>query len=118
MLNPIKQMAVTVSDDHGAYCIDMMGTIDVDVGPGQLALGTNVTMRNQLLGMQSGLLLLRHDNVALRTAVNQIQLRLGQCFGILNGNVRKIVFATCETIRCSWGERCRRGRRGGTWKSC
>ena len=69
-LNPIKQMAVTVSSDHGAVFIDMLGTIDVDGVAGQPAPRTNVTMQNQLLGMQSGLLSLRQDNVELRTAVN------------------------------------------------
>jgi hypothetical protein len=89
-MNPIKQMAVTVSGDHGAVFIDMVGAIDVDGVAGQPALGTNVTMRNQLLGMQSGLLSLRQDNVELKTAVNRIQLNLERCFGILNGNVRRI----------------------------
>jgi hypothetical protein len=89
-LNPIKQMAVTVSGDHGAVFIDMLGTIDVDGVAGQPAPGTNVTMQNQLLGMQSGLLSLRQDNVELRTAVNRIHLQLERCFGILNGNVRRI----------------------------
>ncbi len=47
-LNPIKQMAVTVSSDHGAVFIDMLGTIDVDGVAGQPAPGTNVTMQNAL----------------------------------------------------------------------
>jgi hypothetical protein len=42
----------------------MLGTIDVDEIFGQPVPGTNVTMRNQLLGMLSGLLSLRHDNVS------------------------------------------------------
>ena len=69
-LNPIKQMAVTVSSDHGAVIIGMLGTIDVDEVAGQPAPGTNVTMRNQLLGVQSVLLSPQQDNVELRTAVN------------------------------------------------
>jgi hypothetical protein len=89
-LHPIKQMAVTVSGDHGAVLIDMLGTIDVNGVAGQPAPGTNVTMRNQLLGVQSGLLARRQDNVELRTAVNRIHLQLERCFGILNGNLRRI----------------------------
>ncbi|KAI2506911.1 hypothetical protein MHU86_7503 [Fragilaria crotonensis] len=73
--NPISAR-VTVSGDHGAVFIDMVGAIDVDGVAGQPALGTNVTMRNQLLGMQSGLLSLRQDNVELKTAVNRIQLNV------------------------------------------
>ncbi len=79
-LNPIKQMVVTVSGDHGAVFIDMLGTIDVDGVAGQPAPGMNMSMQNQLLGMQSGLLSLRQDNVELRTAVNRIHLQLERCF--------------------------------------
>jgi hypothetical protein len=48
-LNPIKKMAVTVSGDHGAVFIDMVGTVEVDRIAGQVegGLGTNnVTMQN------------------------------------------------------------------------
>ncbi|KAI2501991.1 hypothetical protein MHU86_12474 [Fragilaria crotonensis] len=103
-MNPIKKMAVTVSGDHGAVFIDMVGAIDVDGVAGQPALGTNVTMRNQLLGMQSGLLSLRQDNVELKTAVNRIQLNLERCFGILNGNVRRIALQPARR-RTAGGER-------------
>ncbi len=53
-MNPIKQMAVTLSDDHGAVFIDTLWTIGVDGVAGQPVLGTNVRMQNQVLGMQSG----------------------------------------------------------------
>ena len=61
-LNPIKKMAVTMSGDHEAVFIDMVGTVDVNRIAGQLEGrpgANNVTMQNQLLGMQSGLLALR-----------------------------------------------------------
>ncbi|KAI2497568.1 hypothetical protein MHU86_16922 [Fragilaria crotonensis] len=111
-MNPIKKMAVTVSGDHGAVFIDMVGAIDVDGVAGQPALGTNVTLRNQLLGMQSGLLSLRQDNVELKTAVNRIQLNLERCFGILNGNVRRIALQPARR-RTAGGERRGRSRSGG-----
>jgi hypothetical protein len=92
-LNPIKKMAVTVTGNHGAVFIDMVGTVEVDRIAGQVEGGpgtNNVTMRNQLLGMQSGLLALRRDNLEIKTAINVIKLNLEQCFGILNGNIRQI----------------------------
>ncbi len=54
-----------------------------------------------LLGVQSSLLSLQHDNVELRTAVNQIHLQLEGRFGYLNGNVRQIVLqsASRQTAR-------------------
>ena len=90
-MNPISmQMVEMDSSDHGAVFIDMFGTIDVDGVAGQPAPGKNVTMRNQLLGMQSGLLSIRHDNVELRTTVSQIHLQPERCFGILSDKVRQI----------------------------
>ena len=92
-LNPIKKMAVAVSGDHGAVYIDMVGTVEVDRIAGQVEGGpgtNNVTMRNQLLGMQSGLLALRQDNLEIKTSINVIKLNLERCFGILNGNIRRI----------------------------
>jgi hypothetical protein len=62
-------MAVTVSGDYGAVFIDVVGTVEVDRIAGQVEGGpgtNNVTMRNQLLGMQSGLLALRQDNFKIR----------------------------------------------------
>ncbi len=82
--NPIKKMAVTVSGDHGAVFIDKVGTVEVDRIAGQVEgrPGTNnVTMRNQLLGMQLGLLALRQDNLEIKTAINVIKLNLERCFG-------------------------------------
>ncbi|KAI2511670.1 hypothetical protein MHU86_2736 [Fragilaria crotonensis] len=93
-LNPIKKMAVTVSGDHGEVFIDMVGTIEVDGVAGQEHGGVpgtnNVAIRNRLLGMQSGLLSLRQDNLELKTAINIIKMNLERCFGILNGNMRRI----------------------------
>ena len=94
-LNPIKKTAVTVSGDHGAVFIDMVGAIEAAAGVARqehgCAPGTNnVAIRNQLLGMQSGLLLLRQDNLEIKTAVNIIKVNLELCFGILNSNIRQI----------------------------
>ena len=94
-LNPIKKMAVTVSGDHGAVFIDMVGAFEAFAGvAGQEhggVLGTNiVAIRNQLLAMQSGLLSLRQDNLEVETAINIIKVNLERCFGILNGNIRRM----------------------------
>ncbi len=78
-LNPIQKMAVTVSGNHGAVFIDMVGTIETERIAGQHdgAPGTNnVTMRNQLLGMQSDLLSLQQDNLEIKTAINIIKVNL------------------------------------------
>jgi hypothetical protein len=40
--------------------------------------------------MQSGLLALRQDNLEIKTAINVIKLNLERCFGVLNGNIRRI----------------------------
>jgi hypothetical protein len=95
-LNPIKTMAVTVSGDHGAEFIDMVGTIEVDRVAGRYHGGVpatnNVAIRNQLLGMQSCLLSLQHNNLLEhKTAINQIKVNLELWFFcILNGNMRQI----------------------------
>ena len=70
-LKPIKKMAVTVSGNHGAVFIDMVGAIEADAGvAGQEHGGVpgtnNVAIRNQLLGMQSGLLSLQQDNLEMK----------------------------------------------------
>ena len=53
-LNPIKQMAVVVSGDHGAVYIDTVGELEETNagGAGGAVPGTNVSIRNQLLGVQ------------------------------------------------------------------
>ncbi len=107
-LNPIKKMAVTVSGDHGAVFIDMVATIEVNRLAGQVEgrPGTNnVTMRNQLLGMQLGLLALRQDNFEIKTAINVVKLNLEQCFGILNGNIKRIALQPARRRTAGGGER-------------
>jgi hypothetical protein len=106
-LDPIKKMAVTVSGDHGAVFIDMVGTVEVDRIAGQVEGGpgaNNVTIQNQLLGMQSGLIALRQDNLEINTAINVIKFNLEQCFGILNGNIRQIALQPARR-RTAGGER-------------
>jgi hypothetical protein len=56
-LNPIKQMAVVVSGDHEAVYIDTIGNLEEEnAGGGGVVPGTNVSIRDQLLGVQSALL--------------------------------------------------------------
>ena len=100
---------MTVSGDHGAVFIDMVGAIEADVGvAGQEHGGVpgtnNVAIRNQLLGMQSGLLSLRQDNLEMKTAINVIKVNLERCFGILNGNIRRMAMQPARR-RTDGGER-------------
>ena len=110
-LNPIKKMAVRVSGSHGAVFIDMVaGAIEADPGVagqehGGVAGTNNVAIRNQLLGMQSGLLSLRQGNLEIKTAINIVKVNLEQCFGILNGNSRQIWTLQPASRRNDGGER-------------
>ena len=68
-ISPIRQVAVTVSGDHGAVFIDTVG--DLEAGGGAAAVGggghgTNVSVRNQLIGVQSCLLSMRQENLELK----------------------------------------------------
>ncbi len=60
----IQKVAVTVSGNHGAVFIDTIGDLEGEgargVGPQQ---GTNVTVQNQLIGMQSCLLSMQQENL-------------------------------------------------------
>jgi hypothetical protein len=106
-VNPIKKMVVTVFGNHGAIFIDMVGTVEVDRIAGQLEGGpgtNNVTIRNQLLGMQSGLLALQQDIIKIKTAINVIKLNMERCFGILNGSIRQIALQPARR-RTAGGER-------------
>ena len=86
-INPIRQEAVTVSGDHGAVYIDTIG--DLEVG-GAGAAGMNVSVRNQLLGLQSCLLSMRQENFELKNALNTLNMKMERGFGIINGNVQRI----------------------------
>ncbi len=120
-LNPIKKMAVTVSGDHGAVFIDMVGTVEVNRIAGQVEGGpgtSNVTMRNQLLGMQSGLLALRQQ-LRGKDSDQRNQVESGAMLWYIEWEHQANCTTTCETTDC-WRRGQRRGRRcsGGTWRSC
>jgi hypothetical protein len=90
-LNPIKQMAVVVSGDHGAVYIDMIGNSEEEnAGGGGVVPGTNVSIRNQLLGVQSALLAMRQENLELKTSLTAMKVCLERGFEVVNGNVRRI----------------------------
>ena len=84
-LNPIKQMAVVVSGDHGAVYIDMVGELEEEnVGDGGVVPGTNVSIRNQLLGVQSALLLaMRQENLELKTSLTARKVFLERGFEVV-----------------------------------
>ena len=84
-INPIRQEKVTVSGDHGAAFIDTIG--DLEVG-GAGAAGMNVSVRKQLLGLQSCLQSMRQENLEFRNTMNTLNMKMERGFGIINGNVR------------------------------
>ena len=54
--NPIQQLAVTVSGDHGAMFIDVISE-ELQTEGGGGGQGTNASVQNQLVGIQSCLLI-------------------------------------------------------------
>ena len=98
-LNPIKQMAVVVSGDHGAVYIDMVGKLEEEnVGGGGVVPGTNVSIRNQLLGVQSALLAMRQENLELKTSLTAMKVLLERGFEVVNGNVRRIALQPARRV--------------------
>ena len=87
-INPIIQTAVTVSGDHGAVFIDTIA----DVGEGVVAagVGTNVSLRNQLVGVQWCLLSMRQENLELRNAINTSKVNTERNLQMINGNIRRL----------------------------
>jgi hypothetical protein len=83
--NPIQQVAVNVSGDHGAVFIDTIG--DLEQGEGARGVGhqqgTNVTVRNQLIGVQSCLLSMRQENLELKHAINAMKVNMERNFQIV-----------------------------------
>lgn len=99
-LNPIKQMAVTVSGDHGAVFIDVVGDLEEGAGGGAAqhgVPGTNISIRNQLLGVQSGLLALRQENLEIKTLIYAMKVNVERGFEMVNGNIRR--FAPMQYAR-------------------
>ena len=108
--NPVKQMAVVVSGDHGAVYIDMIGNLEaeenaggaggavVPPGPGT----ANVSIRNQLLGLQSALLAMRQDNLEMKTSVTAsvaaLKVNMERSFEMLNGNVRRMALQPARRV--------------------
>ncbi len=98
-LNPIKQMAVVVSGDHGAVYIDMIGNLEEEnAGGGGVVPGTNVSIRNQLLGVQSALLAMRQENLELKTSLTAMKVCLERGFEVVNGNVRRIALQPARRV--------------------
>jgi hypothetical protein len=98
-LNPIKQMAVVVSGDHGAVYIDMIGNLEEEnAGGGGVVPGTNVSIRNQLLGVQSALLAMRQENLELKTSLTAMKVCLERGFEVVNGNVRRITLQPARRV--------------------
>ena len=92
-VNPIIQTAVTVSGDHGAVFIDTVGGVAGEAGAGAGAGGvggTNVSLRNQLIGVQSCLLSMRQENLELRNAINTLKVNMEQNLQMINGNIGRL----------------------------
>ena len=87
---PIRQMAVVVSGDHGSVFIDTLGDLEdgrAD-GAGRGGATENVSIRNQLIGIQSSLLGLRQENLESRNVQKAFSTQTERNFSIVNGNVR------------------------------
>jgi hypothetical protein len=96
--NPIQQLAVTVSGDHGAVFIDVISEELQAEGGGGGGHGTNASVRNQLVGIQSCLLSLRQENLELKTIMQTMKVNLERNFGIVNGNVRRIAIRPARLV--------------------
>ena len=87
-INPIIQMAVMVSVDHGAVFIDTVADVEgVAGGAGSGRLWTNVSLQNQLVGVQLCLLSMRQENLGLRNAINTLKANMEQNLQIICGNI-------------------------------
>ncbi len=93
--NPIQQVTVIVSGDHGAVVIDTIGNLE---GKGARGVGhqhgTNVTVRNQLIGVQSCLLSMQQENLELKYAINAMKVNMERSFQMVNGNIRRLAMRT------------------------
>jgi hypothetical protein len=102
--NPIQQVAVTVSGDHGAVFIDTIGDLEGEgargVGHQQ---GTNVTVRNQLIGVQSCLLSMRQENLELKHAINAMKVNMERHFQMVNGNIRRLAMRPARNLATATG---------------
>ena len=96
--NPIQQLAVTVSGDHGAVFIDVISEELQAEGGGGGGHGTNASVRNHLVGIQSCLLSLRQENLELKTIMQTMKVNLERNFGIVNGNVRRIAIRPARLV--------------------
>ncbi|KAI2492284.1 hypothetical protein MHU86_22256 [Fragilaria crotonensis] len=98
-INPIQQVAVTVSGDHGAVFIDTIGDLEGEgargVGHQQ---GTNATVRNQLIGVQSCLLSMRQENLELKNAMNSMKVNMERSFQMVNGNIRRLAMRPVRNL--------------------
>ena len=98
-VNPIIQTAVTVTGDHGAVFIDTIGDVEGAVGGGAGGVGTNVSLRNQLVGVQSCLLSMRQENLELRNAINALKANTERNLQMINGNIRRIAMRPVGVVR-------------------
>jgi hypothetical protein len=80
--NPIQQVAVTVSGNYGAVFIDTIGNLEQGEGARGAGhqQGTNVTVQNQLIGVQSCLLSMRQENLELKHAINAMKVNMERNF--------------------------------------
>lgn len=103
--NPIQQVAVNVSGDHGAVFIDTIG--DLEQGEGARGVGhqqgTNVTVRNQLIGVQSCLLSMRQENLELKHAINAMKVNMERNFQMVNGNIRQLAMRPARNLARATG---------------
>ena len=90
---------MTVTGDHGAVFIDTIGDVEGAAGGGAGGVGTNVSLRNQLVGVQSCLLSMRQENLELRNAINALKANTERNLQMINGNIRRIAMRPVGVVR-------------------
>ena len=110
--SPIQKVPVVVSGDNGSVYIDeiLLGELTGVGGEAQQqfagaadnsAGGGGTSIRNQLLSIQSSLHSLRRENDELRAQLSGFVVTTDRSFSVVNGNIRRVAFATGATHRCS-----------------
>jgi hypothetical protein len=92
-LNPIKQMAVVVSGNHGAVFIDMIGNLEEEGCARDECINPKPNV-----GVQSALLAMRKENLEFKTSLSAMKVNLERGFDLVNGIVRRIALQPARRL--------------------
>jgi hypothetical protein len=82
----------------------MIGNLEEEnAGGGGVVPGTNVSIQNQLLGVQSALLAMQQENLELKTSLTVMKVCLERGFEVFNGNVRQIALHPVRRVAAPLG---------------